>query len=178
MVAGRRPSRRCANREAATTHSLARTSEWPLPPLRVCRKTARVIPGPASSSSITTETARGNSRGMIGIIPTGRLHPTTPASRRAMFRIIRTCRRHLSMWDNRSPMGEIIRTSPRVPISPVKRRATCRTIRTGRPLPTPADSRLKAINPGIRRRQTAVETGPTMTGRPVRGQTTRTLSLP
>ena len=174
MAAGRRPSRRCANHEAATTHSLARTSGWPLLPLPVRRKTVRAITGPASVST-TREIAKGSSRGMTRIIPTGRLHPTTtPASRRATCRIIRTCRRHLSMRDSRSPMCEIIGTSPRVPISPVNRHATCRTIRTGRPLPTAAASRLKAINPGIRP-QTMLATGRIATVRLVRGRTTPTL---
>ena len=141
MAAGRRPSRRCANRGAATTHSLARTSGWPLPPPPMRRKTAGAITGPASSST-TTETARGSNRGMIGIIPTDRLLPTTtPANRRAMFRIIRAYRRHLAMQDSRSPTCEIIGISHRLPITPANRRATCKTIRTGRLHPVMRASR-------------------------------------
>ena len=140
MAAGRQPSRRCVKRGPATTHSLARTSGWPLPPPPVRRKTVRAITGPASVST-TREIARGSNRGMIKIIPTGRLHPTTtPASRRVMFRIIRTGRPLPATWDNRSPMGEIIGTSRKLPITSANRRATCKTIRTCRRQPAMRDS--------------------------------------
>ena len=194
MAAGRRLFRRCVNRGPATTHNLARTSEWRRPPQRERRKTARVIPGPASSST-TTETARGSNRGMIGIIPTGRLLrtttpasrratcriirtgrrlPITPANRRATCRIIRTGRRLPAMRDSRSPMREIIRTSPRLPITPANRRATCRTIRTGPRPPIVAASRPRPISRGIRH-QTMPETGRIATVRLVRGRTAQTL---
>ena len=170
MAAGRRQSRRCVNRGPATTFSRARTSEWRRLPQLGRRKTARAILGPASSST-TAETVRGSSRGMIGIIPTGRLlRTTTPASRRATCRTMRTGPRLPAMRDSRSPMREIMRTGPRLPITPASHRATCRTMRTGRPLRTAVGSRPKAINLGVRP-PTMLETDRIATVRLVRGRT-------
>ena len=173
MAAGRRPFRRCVNRAPATTRSLARTSEWPRLPQPGRHKTTSVILGLASRST-TTEIARGSNKGMIGIIPTGRLFPTTtPDNRRATCRIIRTGRRLLAMRDSRSPMCETIRTSHRLPITLANRRATCRIIRTGQPPPIVAASRPNAINPGILP-QTMLETGRIATDRLIRGRTAPT----
>ena len=171
MGAGRRLSRRCVNRGAATTHSPARTSEWPrLPPL--AHKMARATIGPASGS--TTRGIVGSNSGMIRIIPTGRVFPTTmSANRRITRKIIRIGRPLLATSHSRSPIREITRTSPRLPITPANRRATCKTIRIARPLRTPADSRRKAINPAIRRQGRAA-TGHTTTVLRVRGRTTQT----
>ena len=185
MAAGRWPFRRCVRRGPATTHSLARTSGWRRLPQSGRHKTAKVILGPANSST-TTETARDSNREMIRIIPIGRLLPiTTPASRRATCRTIRTGRQLQAMRDSRSRMREIIRTGhsrmceiirtgQRLPITPANRRATCRIIRIGRPLPIAVGSRPKATHRGIRP-PTMLETGRMATVQLVRGRTAPTL---